>query len=279
MEIDYKVAIIGAGFGGLIAALKLKNSGKNSFIIFERAGEIGGTWRDNNYPGCGCDVESNLYSISSEQNPNWSSTFSSQGEILQYLKDIINKNALQKNIRYNADIVDVKFIEEAGCWQLTDQNQNSVVVKMVILATGPFNRISIPALKGIETFEGKKFHSAEWDHTADLAGKKVAVIGTGASAIQIVPSIASQVADLYIFQRSAPWVLPKKNIKASSFRKLVFRYFPLTQKLPREFIYWLRELVGSSFIGNDLVHKIVTGIALKKLKKEVADAELRKKLT
>lgn len=276
---DFQVGIVGAGFGGLIAALRLKNSGRRSFVIFERANSVGGTWRDNIYPGCACDVHSHLYCIASEPNPNWSEAFSSQPEIWAYMKDVVRKNELETHIRYNTEIVAMQFLEEQGFWKVSDQNGNSVTVKMLILATGPLNRPHLPAFGGLETFKGKYFHSSAWDYNYNLKGKKVAVVGTGASAIQIIPNIADQVAQLYVFQRTPAWVMPRRNRPISRIEKQLLGRVPFAQKLYRELIYWVRELFGLGFVGNNTLNKFMERTVLKTIKKQVNDPELRQKLT
>jgi cation diffusion facilitator CzcD-associated flavoprotein CzcO len=278
MKPDFQTGIIGAGFGGLIAALRLKQSGRDSFIIFERAADVGGTWRDNVYPGCACDVPSHLYSIASDPNPKWNHAFARQPEIWEYMRNVVKKNQLEKKIRYNADIVDAKFLEEHGLWQVTDRSGRTVAVRMLICASGPLNRQNIPAFKGMENYKGKVFHSASWDHTYDLTRKRVAVVGTGASAIQIVPSIAPQVAQLTVFQRTAAWVTPRRDRKVTGFEKALFSAFPFTQKLYREGQYWLREFIGLSFLGNQTLQKVSRKVALHHLK-AVKDPEVRAKLT
>lgn len=278
MKPDFQVGIVGAGFGGLIAALRLKNSGRESFVIFERAKEVGGTWRDNIYPGCGCDVHSHLYSIASEPKPDWSLMFSKQTEILAYLKSVVSKNKLNKFIRYNTDIVAIQFLEDSGNWQITDQNGKKVVVKLLILATGPLNRPNMPIIKGIENYKGKQFHSSAWDNTYDLTDKKVAIIGTGASSIQIIPNIAPIVGQLTVFQRTPAWVMPRHNRAISSFEKKLFAKAPFVQKMLREIIYWIRELFGLGFVGNNTINKLMAKAVLKKLEKEVQSPETRAKL-
>lgn len=279
MQIDYQVGIVGSGFGGLIAALELNKSGRNSFIIFERAAELGGVWRDNIYPGCACDVKSNLYSIATERNPDWSFAFSTQPEILQYLKDVAQKYGLEKHIRYNTKIVRMRFVEEHGCWEVLDQDRNRVVVTMMIMATGPQDRPYLPAIKGQETFKGAKFHSAAWDPCSDFTGKRVAIIGTGASSVQIVPQIAPIVARLLVFQRTAAWLIPRRDRKIYAFERWLYRYLPFVQYLSRGYIYWLMEVVGISFTGNPHMNRLLTKIALWKLRQEVDDSQTREKLT
>lgn len=275
---DFQVGIIGAGFGGIVAALQLQKSGRNSFVVFERAAEIGGTWRDNVYPGCACDVESHLYSIADQPNPDWSMAFSPQAEIWNYLKKVVERNHLETHIRLNTDIVELNYLEERKVWEVTDRNSYTVCVQVILLAIGPLNRPNIPDFTGKDTFTGKQFHSSHWDTTLDLSGKRIAVIGTGASSIQIVPAIAPIVDQLLVFQRSAAWVTPRMNRKISRFEKKLFLKIPFTQKLYREGIYWLKEFLGLGFVGTAWLNRLSTWVALQKLKKEVKDPEIRKKL-
>ncbi len=279
MKTDYQVGIIGAGFAGLVAATHLRKAGKNSFVILERASEIGGTWRDNVYPGCACDVVSYVYSIASEPNPDWSHQYSKQPEILQYLKNVVAKNDLEPHISFETDIVKAEFIEKDGYWQLTDQHGYQTRVRLLISAIGPLNRPVIPPFKGLDTFKGKAFHSSQWDTTCDLKNKRVAVIGTGASAIQIVPNIVDVVVQLNVFQRTAAWVAPRFDRKISGFEKTLFKYLPFTQKAFREGFYWLNEFFGKAFLGNMRVYKINEYLITQKLKKEVHDPVARQKLT
>ena len=278
MKPDVDVAIIGAGFGGLAAAIRLKERG-TSFIVFERAAEVGGTWRDNVYPGCACDVPAHLYSLSFAPNPNWSRMFSPQTEILGYLKTVVNTYDLTPQIRFNTEIVRTEFSEETACWTLTDRQGNALTARVVIGATGPLNRPRTPKLKGLETFAGRQFHSANWDTTGDLTGQRVAVVGTGASAIQIVPQIAPQVQQLVVFQRTAPYVMPRLDRAVSPFEQRLFRRMPVFQRAYRAFMYWFRELGGLSFMGNEMLNKFATKQALKHLETQIADPELRRKAT
>jgi cation diffusion facilitator CzcD-associated flavoprotein CzcO len=276
---DVDIAIIGAGFAGLGAAIRLLGAERYSFVVFERADEVGGTWRENTYPGCACDIPSHLYSFSFAPNPNWSRKFSPQPEILAYLKNCVSQYGLQKYIRYNTDIIRTNFLEEPGYWQLTDRAGNKLTARVVVGATGPLNRPSVPKLKGSEVFEGQMFHSANWDHSVDLAGKRVAVVGTGASAIQIVPEVAKIASQLYIFQRTAPYVAPRLDRPVSPFWQGVYRRFPAAQKIHREFLYGIRELLGGSFLGNDTLNKFGTTQTRKHLEAAITDPELRRKAT
>ena len=276
---DFQVGIVGAGFAGIIAALRLQKSGRDSFVVFEKAQAIGGTWRDNTYPGCACDVPSNLYSISFEPNPNWQRFYSSQPEILAYLNDTVRKRDLEKHVRYDSDMVSFEFQERGGFWKLTDRNGRRTTVKMLIMAVGPFNRPQIPDFKGLESFKGKTLHSARWDAGYDLKNKRVAVIGTGASAVQIVPAIAPEVAHLTVFQRTAAWLGTRMDGAVPPEKQARFRKYPLTQKLRRGLLYWFLEFRGLLFTGNERVHRYFQKLSVEKLEKEVENPETRRKLT
>ncbi|CAA6827839.1 MAG: Cyclohexanone monooxygenase (EC [uncultured Aureispira sp.] len=278
-KVDYKIGIIGGGFGGLGIGIRLKKENRDSFIIFERAEEVGGTWRDNTYPGCGCDIPSHLYSYSFELNPNWSRGYSKQPEILAYMIACKKKYALDAHIRYNATITKAVFHEQEGYWELTDQAGKVTLVENVIAAIGPFNVPNIPKFKGLESFEGASFHSSQWDHTVDLKNKRVAVIGTGASAVQVVPGIVSEVEHLSLFQRTAPWILPKDDFEVSSFSKKINRTFPFIQKLRRLGIYWFFEYSGRALFRENSTRKMIRKLAQDHLEKQVPDEVLRKKLT
>jgi cation diffusion facilitator CzcD-associated flavoprotein CzcO len=278
MKTDYKVGIIGAGFGGLTAALRLKNSGRNSFVIFERAAEVGGTWRDNIYPGCGCDVPSPLYSISFEPNPGWSKLFSLQPEIFDYMKNVVKNNQLKPHIRYNTEITEAKFITQYNHWQLTDRTGRQTTVQLLISAIGPLNRPNIPTIKGLENFKGTVFHSSNWNYDCDLTDKRVAVIGTGASAVQFVPQIAPKAKHLTLFQRTPAWIAPRNDRSMSLFAQRLFEKMPIFQKLFRELIYWILELRGLAFVGNETIHRFNKNQAINNLK-VVEDEATRMKLT
>jgi cation diffusion facilitator CzcD-associated flavoprotein CzcO len=273
-----EVAIIGSGFGGIITALQLKKNGINSFSIFERSHEIGGTWRDNIYPGCACDVPSILYSISDEPNPKWNNFFSSQAEILQYLKTIIKKNDLEKHIKYNHDILGITFDNNDAIWKINAQNGNQYSARMVILANGPLNRAFIPKIKGLETFSGNYFHTSAWNKFDDLSNKNVAIIGTGASAAQVIPSIADKVKNLYVVQRTPAWVAPRHDIKISTFTQNLFKHLPFTQKIGRQFMFWLLEYMGTGFFKENSIYRLNRKIALNHLKKQVKDENIRQQL-
>lgn len=278
-QADIEFAIVGAGFGGIIAAMQLNKNGYHNYRVFEKATMLGGTWRDNIYPGCACDVSSYLYSIKDAPNPNWTKIYSSQGEILAYLKDVSVRNKIEEKIIYNSEILHVEFDTDNLYWILKDQQENIYTAKYVFLAQGPLNRPVKPAFKGLENFKGDCFHTAEWNTQCDLKGKKVAVIGTGASAIQVIPNIVDQVKELKVLQRTAAWVLPRANPMVSDTTKKIFNSFPFLEMLQREYIFWTNELFGLAFVGNDFVNNIVSKFALSYLKKKIPNDALRQKLT
>jgi cation diffusion facilitator CzcD-associated flavoprotein CzcO len=204
MTPDFEVAIIGAGFGGLGMGIRLKTAGQNAFIILERAAEPGGTWRDNIYPGCACDIPSLVYSFSFDQNPNWSRHYPTQPEILAYLKQCIDKFNLRSHICYNSEVTKLQFEESTGCWQVQSKDGRFVTARHVVSAIGPLNRPHIPTIPGLESFQGNAFHSSQWDADFDPRGKHIATIGTGASAIQFVPQITPSAAQVTVFNAHRP---------------------------------------------------------------------------
>ncbi|QKG52525.1 flavin-containing monooxygenase [Hymenobacter sp. BRD67] len=279
MQHSVDVAIIGAGFAGLTAAIRLQQRGNTSFVIFERAEEVGGTWRDNIYPGCGCDIPSPLYSFSFAPNPDWTRMYSGQPEILSYIKQTVSRFNLRPHIQFNAEIIRTEFAEETGRWTLTDRAGHQTTARVVLVAIGPLNRPALPQLPGLGTFAGKTFHSSQWDTDYDLQGKRVAVIGTGASAVQFVPQIAPLVSQLYVFQRTAPWILPRRDRAFSEKEKTWFRRLPLLQRVQRELIYWRNELFGLLFMGNKKLAAQANELAARHLARAIKDPELRRKVT
>ena len=274
-----KVAIIGTGFSGLGMAIRLKQAGEHDFLLFEKEAGVGGTWRVNNYPGCGCDVQSHLYSFSFEQNPDWTRMFAKQPEIQGYLEGCWSKYRLQNHTQLNTDITRLAWDEQQELWQISDRAGNSYTAQFVVSGMGALSTPSIPALKGLGDFTGKIFHSQQWDHSYDLTGKRVAVIGTGASSIQFVPQIQKQVSQLDLYQRTAPWIMPKPDRAISERERNRFKHFPLLQKLWRGAIYALLE---SRVIGFAMLPKVMT-LAQKVgkwyINKQIKDPVLRAKVT
>ena len=274
------VAIIGAGFAGLAAAIRLQQQGRYSYLVIERAAEVGGTWRDNVYPGCGCDIPSPLYSYSFAPNPDWSRLYAGQPEILAYIKHTAESFGVRPHIRFGSDIVHTEFSAATGRWTLTDRAGYQLTARVVVGAIGPLNRPQLPALPGLGTFAGHTFHSSQWDTGYDLRGRRVAVIGTGASAVQFVPRIAPLVSQLFVFQRSAPWILPRRDRAFSEEEKTRFRRWPLLQRWQRELIYWRNELFGLLFMGNQRLAAQARALADKHLRRAIPDdPELRRRAT
>ncbi len=271
------VAIVGSGFGGLGAAIRLKEKGIVDFLIFERGDDVGGTWRDNSYPGCGCDVPSHLYSFSFAPNPDWSRRFSPQPEILEYLRGCATRYGIMPYIRFGHTVTGCTWDESQQRWHV-ETSKGSFTATVVIGAAGGLSTPSVPKIPGLDRFRGKAFHSATWDHAADLTGKDVAVIGNGASAIQFVPEIQPKVAKLYTFQRTPAWILPRANEAVSDRAKATFRSFPPAQLAARAAIYATTEVFGLGFRHPSLM-KPVQRLALKYLEHAVPDPALRAKLT
>jgi cation diffusion facilitator CzcD-associated flavoprotein CzcO len=277
LENDVDVAIIGSGFSGLAMAAQLKRSGRDDFAVLERSSEIGGTWRDNRYPGCACDVPSHLYSFSFALNAEWSSTFSPQAEIWAYLQRVARDEGIAGHVRFGCEVQDASWDDERGHWVLTT-SAGELTARVLVTAAGALSEPSIPDIPGLDRFEGAMFHSAEWDHDHDVADERVAVIGTGASAIQFVPQIQPKVAQLHLFQRTPPWIVRRADRPISPFERRLYRRFPVAQRLMRAGIYWARE--GFAI---PMLHVRLSGITEKAarahLRHHVPDPELRAKLT
>lgn len=274
-EVD--VAIVGGGFGGLCTALKLLEAGNSNFVLLEKAARVGGTWRENTYPGCACDVQSHLYSFSFEGNPNWSRRFASSHEIQRYIESVKEKHGLDRFIRYGRTVSETRFDEATNRWTVTTAEGTKVVARYVVVATGPLHVPSIPALPGLERFRGRVFHSARWDHDFDLNGKRVASIGTGASAIQYLPAIAKQVAQLDVYQRTAAWIVPRDERAYSSRTKTAFAAIPALRKLHRAQLYVENELRVIPML-NASFGRVAQALGEVHLRRQVRDPILRAKL-
>jgi cation diffusion facilitator CzcD-associated flavoprotein CzcO len=272
------VAVIGTGFAGLGMAIRLRQMGFDEFVVLERAGEVGGTWRDNTYPGCQCDVPSHLYSLSFAPNPDWTRTFSMQPEIGAYLERVADDFDVRRFVRFGAEVTSAAWDEPRARWVI-ETAQGTLEADVVVSGVGALSEPSIPELPGLERFEGAVFHSAAWDHDYDLEGKRVAVVGTGASAIQFIPHIQPKVRSLALFQRTPPWVMPHPDRRLSKFEHRVYRAFPLARRLMRDGIYWAREGSVLAFMHPRLMKRIGERIARRHLAKQVPDPGLRRKLT
>lgn len=235
------IAIIGSGFGGLGMAIRLLQTGFNDFMILEKANDVGGTWRENQYPGAACDVQSHMYSFSFEPKHDWSKRYAQSDEIYQYILDVTEKYQLRQHCQFNHEVTGAYYQQDQALWRLDIKDQRPILAQFVVLASGPLHVPQIPHIKGIEKFKGKVFHSAQWDHQYDLHGKRVASIGTGGSAIQYLPEIAPEVAQLDVYQRSAAWVIPRDERKYLELNKKLFEKFPLLRKVHRARLYWSNE--------------------------------------
>ena len=205
----YNVVIIGAGFAGIGMAIRLKRAGEDDFLIIERADKVGGTWRDNTYPGCACDIPSHLYSFSFASKADWSRRYPTQAEIEEYLEGCVEQFVLRPHLSLSVCLKTARFDETAKLWRLQTDAGVELAARIIVLAMGALHRPALPAIPGLEEFRGIAFHSARWNHAIDLQGREIAVVGTGASAIQFVPRIADKASRVRLFQRTPPWVLPK----------------------------------------------------------------------
>ncbi len=274
----YRVVIIGSGFGGQCAAMRLQEKGISDIRILERRDYMGGTWCQNSYPGAAVDVQSPLYSISSEPYP-WTQMFAEQDELQRYTNEVIDKHGLREKTTLNADVKQVHWDDDIKHWLIETEGAGSFEAQILINATGPLSTPVVPDFPGRDTFKGKTFHTNSWDHSYDYTGKRIAIIGSGASAAQVIPAIADKVAKLHVFQRSPHWVLPRPDRKFSPFqRKLIG--IKLLYKALRWSIYWSLEtrVLGFKY-SKTLLNRLAGREALKLLKTQVADPILRKKLT
>ncbi|NUW42858.1 flavin-containing monooxygenase [Nonomuraea rhodomycinica] len=276
-----RVAIIGAGFGGLCMAIRLERAGVTTYTVFEKAGDLGGTWRDNTYPGAGCDIPSHLYSYSFERYGSWTRRYPGQPEILAYLQHCADKYGVRRKIRFNTEVVSAAF--EGDRWQVTGATGSAApsteAFDVVVSAVGQLNRPNLPDIPGMRDFAGTSFHSARWDHGHDLTGRRVAVIGNGSSAAQFVPHIARAAERLEVFQRTPNWVIPKPDAAFGRRARLAFRYLPGVQRVYREWIYRYAETALYPALAQGWSAGLLRRRALGHLHRQVPDPELRAKLT
>ncbi len=232
------VVIIGSGFAGLGMAIALKRAGYDDFVILEKADDLGGTWRDNTYPGCACDVQSHVYSYSFAPNPRWTRMFASQPEIWAYLRDCARRYDLYRHIRFGVEFTGAEYDDATGGWRVDTAGGGAWHCRAVVTGLGALHRPAVPDLPGLTRFTGPTWHSAEWNHGYDLTGRRVAVVGTGASAVQIVPAIADRVARLDVYQRTPPWVMPRPDRDIGPVERRLYARVPAVQWLHRAKIYW-----------------------------------------
>ncbi len=269
---------MGAGFSGLGMAIQLKRRGIEDFVVLERDAEIGGTWWANTYPGCACDIPSHLYSFSFAPNPNWSRTYPAQPEIRDYLLDVAERFGVRPHVRFGCELTEAAWDDEAQRWRI-ETSRGLLTAQVLVAAMGPLSARCIPSLPGLESFAGTTFHSAAWNHDHDVEGRRVAVVGTGASAIQFVPRIQPRVEQLHVFQRTPPWVLPHPDRPISRLERTLYRRWPALQRLVRAGVYCARESTVPGFILEPRLMKLVEGLSRCQLRWQVPDRELRERLT
>ena len=272
------VVIAGAGFGGLCMAIKLLEADNHNFVLLEKADEVGGTWRDNQYPGAECDVQSHMYSYSFEGKPDWSKRYGDWREIQQYILDTTDKYGVRPYMRFNREVNGARFDKDTGLWNINTTKGERYQARHFVLASGPLHEPQFPNIKGLDSFKGKVMHSAQWDKNYDLKGKKVVSIGTGGSAIQYCPEIAPEVEKLYVFQRTPGWVIPRDERKYPELEKKLYARIPVLRKLHRARCYWTNESrVWPIF--NPSIARILQVFAKAFIRFQVNDKALVKKLT
>jgi cation diffusion facilitator CzcD-associated flavoprotein CzcO len=272
----HRIAIVGSGFSGLGMAIRLKQDGIHDFVVLERAEDVGGTWRDNTYPGCACDVPSNLYSFSFAPNPDWSRTFSPQPEIWEYLRRVSREHGVEQHIRYSHEVTAARWDADAELWRI-ETSGGDFSAEVLVVGPGPLSDPKLPDIDGIDSFEGTIFHSAHWNHDHDLDGERVGVIGTGASSIQLVPRIQPLLGRLHVFQRTPPWIVPHRDRPTSRLERRLYRALPAAQQLVRGAVYCARELFVLPLM-RPREGSLPERLAHKHLREQVADPQLRARL-
>ena len=273
-----RVAIVGAGFGGIGLGIKLRQAGIESFTIFEKAGGVGGVWRDNCYPGLTCDVPSHLYQFSFEPNHDWTRRFPQRDEILAYLERLTDKHGLREHMRFATEVASADFDEERACWVLRLVGGEEFEADVLVTATGQLSRPSFPRIPGLDRFGGELFHSARWNHDYDMRGKRVGAIGTGASAVQYVPEIAPLVERLHLFQRTPGWVIPKPDRPYRPREKALFRRVPAIVALSRRLTFMRFELFTLAMTRAYWLLRLYELGYERRLRREIPDPELRRRL-
>lgn len=275
----HAAVIVGAGFAGLGTLIRLRAAGVTDVVVLERGDRVGGTWRDNVYPGAACDIPSLLYSFSFAPNPDWSRTYSGSDEILAYIDAMVAEYDLLPHVRFGADVERLAWDDASATWTAHLRGGDAVTARSAVLAAGPLANPGRPDLRGIDDYAGVTMHSARWDHGVDLAGKRVAVIGTGASAVQIIPELVDRVATLKVFQRTPGWVLPRVDHRRSAVSKAVFRAVPGAQAAARAAWFYGHEAVALGLVWPTPVTRLVESVASAFRRREVPDPWLRRQLT
>lgn len=274
----HDVVIVGTGFSGLCAAIRLRQAGVEDVVLLEKASALGGTWRDNTYPGCACDVQSHLYSFSFAPNPAWTRNFAGQPEILAYLESVTDRFGIRPLIRFDTEFQGAHWEDDHSRWRVHSA-RGVLHARALVMAVGPLHQPRIPSLPGAAVFDRPAFHSARWDHDVSLDGQRVGVVGTGASAIQIVPAIAEQVAQLHLFQRTPAWLLPRPDRDIGPAERAVYSALPALQWLRRTALYWGNELRTLGMTTDPRLMEVAARLARRHLRRQVADPDLRRRLT
>ena len=277
----YDTLIVGAGFTGIGAAIKLSQAGVDDFVILERADRVGGTWRDNTYPGAACDIPSLLYSFSFVHNPSWSRAYSPANEIRGHIEDMVEDFGLHPKIQFGTEVKGLEFDEAEGVWIVKVKGKRSKTfhARTVVLASGPLPDHKLPELRGLDTYRGHTIHSARWDHDYDFAGKRVAVIGTGASAVQIIPELVKQAEFVKVFQRTPGWVLPRLDVATPAAALTLFAKVPAAQQLARQTLFWVHEISATALVWDTPLTGLVARLGKAHLHRQVKDPWLRRQLT
>ena len=271
------VAIVGSGFSGLGMAIRLEQEGRGDYVVLERGEDVGGTWEFNTYPGCACDIPSHLYSFSFALNPDWSQTYSRQPEIREYLHRCADRFGVRSKIRFRCELTAAHWDDESGCWDL-ETSTGRLRARVLIAGAGPLFEPKYPELPGLDDFRGSIFHSARWDHDFGHSGKRVAAIGTGASAIQFVPEIQPEVKQLHVFQRTAPWVVPHSNRLVTAFERRLYRAVPAAQRAVRASIYAAREILVLGFAKRPRLMRVIERLARRHMTEQISDPRLLEKV-
>jgi cation diffusion facilitator CzcD-associated flavoprotein CzcO len=273
------IGIIGSGFGALAVAIELQRAGHTDLRLWERSDSIGGVWRDNTYPGAACDVPSPLYSFSFEPNPDWSSRYAGQEQILAYLRATADKYGITPLVQTGTEVVAAHYDEDSTTWTVRFADDTEQTVDVLVTAVGQLSQPVLPRIPGVDLFEGISFHSARWDHDVDLTGQRVAVVGTGASAIQFIPHVAEQAAEVVVFQRTPSYILPKPDQTFGHHYRRVLRHLPGALVGERATWWTFGEQFSRGLDDDSRVGKVIKTVALKHLQHKVKDPDLRAKLT
>jgi cation diffusion facilitator CzcD-associated flavoprotein CzcO len=272
------VAVVGGGFGGVGAVVMLHRAGYDDVTVFERGERVGGVWQHNTYPGAACDVPSHLYEFSFEPNPRWSRRYAPQAEIQAYLEDVARRHGVLDRIRTGTEVTSASWDEERSRWVL-ETSAGSYEADVLVTACGQLSVPSVPPIPGLDSFEGPKFHTAQWDHGADLAGKRVAMVGTGCSAVQVVPAIQPVVEKVDVYQRSPGWTIPKMDFAYSERAKRLFERFPVLQRLDRAAVFAFMEAGAAGMTGRRWMLGPFRAAGRRQITKAIADPQLRAKVT